>query len=152
MSDTPASLIRDTVEKHAGAFDLDVLAVEHKGSGSRQLLRVVVDRKGGVPIDTCQQLSRQLSRDLDELDPIGGRYTLEVTSPGVDWPLTDQPSFDRVEGREVLIHRRVGTDRVEQIRGRVQRARRDSVELAVDGGSVAIAYADIVKASQALPW
>jgi ribosome maturation factor RimP len=152
MGDTQTSLIRDLVERHAEDLGVDVLAVEHKGSGSRQIVRVVVDRKGGVAVGTCQQLSQRLSTQLDELDPIGGRYTLEVTSPGLDWPLTDRPAFDRVEGRQVLIHRRVDADHVDQVRGRVVRAGSDTV--AIDGGDgvVEIAYADIVTAAQALPW
>lgn len=152
MGDMPEPVVRDLVARHADAFGVDVLAVEHKGSGSRQLVRVVVDRKGGVPIDTCQRLSQQLSADLDRVDPIGGRYTLEVTSPGVDWPLTDRPAFDRVEGREVLIHRRDDAGRVEQVRGRVVRANDDAVDIDDGSGTVAVAYADIVSAAQALPW
>ncbi|HEX6257494.1 MAG TPA: hypothetical protein VFZ70_16915 [Euzebyales bacterium] len=153
MGDRPASLIRDLVERQAGELNVDVLAVEHKGAGSRQVVRVVVDRKGGVAVGTCQRLSQRLSEQLDELDPIGGRYTLEVTSPGVDWPLTDRSAFDRVEGRQVLIHRRVDADRVDQVRGRVVRAGPDAVEID-DGGdsAVLVAYTDIVTAAQALPW
>ena len=152
MGDTSASLIRDLVDEQARRLDVDVLAVEHKGAGSRQLVRIVVDRKGGVSLGTCQQLSQALSRRLDEVDPIGGRYTLEVTSPGVDWPLTDQTAFDRVEGRPVLIHRRAGSNRVEQIRGEVVEAGPDAVQVVDGDTTVAVAYDDIVKAAQALPW
>jgi ribosome maturation factor RimP len=152
MGDTSASLIRDLVDEQARRLDVDVLAVEHKGAGSRQLVRIVVDRKGGVSLGTCQQLSQALSRRLDEVDPISGRYTLEVTSPGVDWPLTDQTAFDRVEGRPVLIHRRAGSNRVEQIRGEVVEAGPDAVQVVDGDTTVSVAYEDIVKAAQALPW
>lgn len=152
MGDTATSPIRDLVDEQARALDVDVIAVQHKGEGSRQLVRIVVDRKGGVSVGTCQQLSRALSRRLDEIDPIGGRYTLEVTSPGVNWPLTDRSAFDRVEGRVVLIHRRTGVDRIEQVRGAVVAAGPDAVEIDDGGTTIAIAYDDIVKAAQALPW
>jgi ribosome maturation factor RimP len=152
MGDTSASLIRDLVGEQARRLDIDVLAVEHRGEGSRQLVRVVVDRKGGVSLGTCQQLSEVLSRRLDDVDPIGGRYTLEVTSPGVDWPLTDQTAFDRVEGRPVLIHRRVGSNRVEQVRGQVVQAGPDVVQVVDGDTTISVAYEDIVKAAQALPW
>lgn len=152
MGDTSASLIRDLVDEQARRLGVEVLAVEHKGEGSRQLVRIVVDRKGGVSLDTCQQLSQALSRRLDDVDPIGGRYTLEVTSPGVDWPLTDQTAFDRVEGRPVLIHRRAGRDRVEQVRGEVVQAGPDAVQVVDGDTTVSVAYEDIVKAAQALPW
>jgi ribosome maturation factor RimP len=152
MGDTPASIIRDMALQEANAHGVDVLAVELKGQGARQLVRVVVDRKGGVSIDTCQKISRALSVRLDGTDPIDAHYTLEVTSPGTDWPLTGQPDFDRIEGREVLIHHRDASDRVEQVRGRVVAAGPTAVE--VDDGrmSVAVAYSDILKAAQVLPW
>lgn len=152
MGETPASVIRDLVEEHSRRLELDVLAVELKGEGSRQLLRVVVDRTGGVSLDACQQLSKQLSGQLDALDPIGGRYTLEVTSPGTDWPLTTRRDFARVVGRQVLIHRRGEGDRVEQVQGTVVDPGDDAVEIDAGGRAVAVRYADIVKAAQALPW
>jgi ribosome maturation factor RimP len=153
MGDTPASIIRDMAHEQARDEGADVLAVELKGEGAHRLVRVVVDRKGGIPLDTCQRISQRLSRQLDAVDPIGGRYTLEVTSPGLDWPLGDRGAFDRVEGREVLIHRHGKGERVEQVRGRVVRAGPAAVE--IDNGSagtVAVPYDEIVKAAQALPW
>lgn len=152
MGDTPASIIRDLVDEQSRLLGVDVLAVELKGEGSRQLLRVVVDRKGGISLGVCQELSQQLSRRLDHIDPIGGRYTLEVTSPGTDWPLTGPRDFARVEGRQVLIHRRGTGDRVEQVKGRVVDAGDDAVEIDADGRTVPVAYDDIVQAAQALPW
>lgn len=153
MSDTTAR-VRALAEPLATAAGLDLVAVEVKGSGSRTLLRVKVDRKGGVDLAACQALSRDLSARLDAEDPIAGRYTLEVTSPGVDHPLTDQRAFDRVEGRAVLVHRRSGPepDRLQQIRGTVVAAEADAVVLDVDGEEVRVAYADVAKATQALPW
>jgi ribosome maturation factor RimP len=152
MGDTAASLIRDLVDDHARGLDLDVLAVEHKGEGSRQLVRIVVDRKGGVSLGTCHELSQAVSQRLDEVDPIGGRYTLEVTSPGVDWPLTDRVAFERVEGRPVVIQRRVGDDAPEQVRGRVVGAGASAVRIDDGATVVTVAYDDIVSATQALPW
>ncbi|CAN5858376.1 hypothetical protein BH23ACT10_BH23ACT10_36760 [soil metagenome] len=150
MTDT-TSIVRDLVNDHAREHDVDVLAVEVKGQGARQLVRVVVDRKGGVPVGVCQRISQELSRRLDALDPIGARYTLEVTSPGVDWPLTDQQAFDRVEGRPVVIDRRVD-GAVQQVRGHVVGAGATAVEVNDGAAVVAVAYDEIVTAAQALPW
>jgi ribosome maturation factor RimP len=125
--------------------------VQVKGAGSRTLVRVVVDRKGGIDLTSCQQLSGALSAALDAADPIEGRYVLEVTSPGVDYPLTDQAAFRRVEGRAVLVHRRKDAG-MTQLRGLVTAAEPEAVVLDVEGERVRVPYREIVKATQALPW
>lgn len=132
--------------------DVEVLDVEVKGGGAQRLVRVIVDRKGGVTIDACQRLSQRLSVALDEQDPIEGRYQLEVTSPGTDYPLTGRAAFDRVEGRAVLVHHDSGDGKVRQVRGTVVGADDDAVVLDVDGEQRRLPYAEIVKAAQALPW
>ncbi len=131
-----------------------------KGTGSRTLVRVVVDRKGGIDLASCQHLSRALSSALDAADPIEGRYVLEVTSPGVDHRLTDQAAFRRVEGRAVLVHHRRGSGvgspgepgNAVELRGLVTAAEPDAVVLEVEGQPVRVPYREIVKATQALPW
>jgi ribosome maturation factor RimP len=133
--------------------------VQVRGAGSRMLVRVVVDRKGGIDLASCQRLAGELSAALDAADPIEGRYVLEVTSPGVDYPLTDQAAFSRVEGRVVLVHRRpesrgnsAESDGATQLRGVVKAADPDAVVLDVGGETVRVPYREIVKATQALPW
>jgi ribosome maturation factor RimP len=159
MSDVETT-VRALAQPLADAAGVDLVAVQMKGSGSRRLLRVVVGRKGGVDLEQCQHLSKQLSAQLDDADPIPDGYALEVTSPGVDWPLTDVADFDRVEGREVLVHRGTAAAAApEQVRGTVVSADPDGVTLRVPGAKkgapareVNIPYGEIVKARQSLPW
>jgi ribosome maturation factor RimP len=131
---------------------LDLVEVEVRGGEGSRLVRVVVDRKGGVPIGAIQEVAGRLSAMLDERDPVEGRYSLEVTSPGVDFPLSGQRDFDRVEGRAVLVHHDTGDGTVAQTRGTVLAAEQDVVVLDVDGSEVRIPYDVMVKASQTLPW
>ena len=136
----------------AEAAGLDLVDVQVKGSGPRTLVRVIVDRKGGVDLALCQKLSRDLSQRIDDTDPINDRYSLEVTSPGVDWPLRTQRDFDRIEGRSVRIRRRGTQDRVDEVTGTVRAAEPDGVLIDSDGSSERIAYDEIVSAKQTLPW
>lgn len=145
-------VVRELVEPVADAAGVDVIDVAVKGSGGQRRLRVAIDRKGGVDLATCQRVSQQLSSRLDEVDPIPGRYDLEVTSPGVDHPLSGQRAFDRVEGREVLVHREAPDGRVLQVRGLVAAAEDECVVLDADGEQVRVEYCEIVKATQSLPW
>jgi ribosome maturation factor RimP len=131
---------------------LDLVDVEIKGTGGKRLVRVVVDRKGCVELADCSEVSKRLSEVLDTEDPIEGRYSLEVTSPGVDRPLDSAAAFDRVEGRLVEVHVTASDGRTSQIRGTVRAAQTQEVVLEVDGEEVRVAYSEIAKAKQALPW
>lgn len=145
-------LVRQTAAPLADAANLDLVDVEVKGEGPRRLVRVIVDRRGGVDVDACQNLSQRLGARLDELSELDDGYVLEVTSPGVDHPLRDRRAFDRVQGRAVLVHRRRDDGRLEQVRGTVQVAGDDAVVLSVEGATVRIGYPEIAKATQSLPW
>ena len=145
------NVVRGFVEPLAADAGLDLVDVEVKGSGPRTLVRVKVDRKGGVGLTECQDLSRTLSRLLDESDPIDNRYQLEVSSPGVNHPLRTQREFDRVEGRLVLVKRRTD-DGQSEVKGTVVEASSDAVVLDSNGSTVAVPYDEIDTATQALPW
>lgn len=144
-------VVRGFVAPLAAGAGLDLVEVEVKGSGPRTLVRVKVDRKGGVELSECQELSRALSRLLDESDPIDSRYQLEVSSPGVNYPLRAQRDFDRVEGRLVSVLRRTEGGTAE-VRGTVVEAAEREVVLDAGGERISVAYDEIDKATQALPW
>ncbi len=82
---------------------VDVLKVSLDSGGHQQLLRVTIDRKGGVPFEYLERASRALSLQLDAEDLIRGRYRMEVSSPGLDWPLTDEADFERHIGEMLRI-------------------------------------------------
>jgi len=93
--------IRVLLAPIASELGVDVLKVSWGGGGHRQLLRVVVDRAGGVSCEILERVSRALSLQLDAEGLIHGRYDLEVSSPGLDWPLADAADFRRHVG-EIL--------------------------------------------------
>lgn len=97
------SRIRQLAEPIADELGLDVLKVS-VGCGHSQLVRVIVDRAGGVDADTLERMSRGLSLQMDAEDPIQGRYRLEITSPGLDWPLTTRADFERHRGEWLAVH------------------------------------------------
>ena len=146
-----AARITDLAAPLAQAADADLVDVLVKGEGSRRLVKVVVARKGGIDLDACRTIAKDLGHLLDEADVIPDRYQLEVTSPGVDHPLRDRRAFDRVEGIAVLVRRRTG-DAVVEVSGTVTTAGDDAVVLDVGGEAVAIPYDQIVTATQKLPW
>ncbi|GAA1271484.1 ribosome maturation factor RimP [Planotetraspora silvatica] len=108
----------------ADGFDLEDVTVTP--AGKRRLVRVVVDRDGGVSLDDVADVSLSISKELDATDALGtGPYVLEVTSPGVDRPLTEPRHWRRATGRLVKADLKDGTS----AEGRVTGADDSGVEL-----------------------
>ncbi len=122
----------------AAGFELDELALQR--AGRRMVLRVVIDGDAGVSLDEAAALSRQFSRLLDDAatDDMFGpmSYMLEVTSPGVDRPLTEPRHWRRNQGRLV----RATTSEGEFV-GRIERADDAEVTLLVDAERKILPYA-----------
>jgi ribosome maturation factor RimP len=122
---------------------LDVEGHELSNPGRRKLLRVAVDKDGGVTLDDIADATKEVSRLLDETDVMGEQaYLLEVTSPGTDRPLTLPRHWRRNADRLVKTTLRDGRT----VTGRVVSADDERATLDVDGSSREIAYADVAKA------
>jgi len=94
----------------AAENDVDVLEIHIGGGGHRSTyLKIIVDRAGGVDSSILERLSRALSLQLDAEDLIQGSYRLEVTSPGLDWPLQRPEDFLRHQGEWLKVSLRDGT-------------------------------------------
>jgi ribosome maturation factor RimP len=138
-----AEQIRSVVEPTVtdAGLDLDDLVVTP--AGKRRLVRVVVDRDGGVTLDACAEVSREISRVLDETDAMGSAaYTLEVSSRGVSRPLTLPRHWRRSTGRLVAVTLADGTG----LRGRVSDTDEDAATLDIDGVAHVVRYDDVAKA------
>ena len=126
----------------AVGFDLELLDVQP--AGRRRLVRVVVDSDDGVGLDEVAEASRAVSAALDDRDDLlAGPYTLEVTSPGVDRPLTRPRHWRRARSRLVAVRLADGG----QLTGRVGEADEEGVVLLVDGALRRLAYQDVARAT-----
>ena len=110
------------------------------------LVRVYIDKEGGVTIDDCALISRQISAQLDIEDPMEGPYTLEVSSPGLDRPLVTDRDFERFAGRRIRVstHSPIGGQR--NFKGRLIGLQGAEVRLALDKGEVAIPLSQVARA------
>ncbi|MCD0453625.1 ribosome maturation factor RimP [Actinocorallia sp. API 0066] len=125
----------------ASGHDLEDVAVSQ--AGRRRVVRVVVDADGGVSLDDIAVVSRAVSAALDETDVLGGSpYVLEVTSPGVDRPLTEPRHWRRAAGR--LVRAPLTTaEGGAPVEGRVLGADDREVRIEVAGQERAFALADL---------
>jgi ribosome maturation factor RimP len=95
--------VTELAEPFTAALGLELADVEYKQEGGRMVLRLFIDRDGGVTLDDCAAVSRELSEILEVEDFIHGRYTLEVSSPGLNRPLKKSSDYERFIGRLVKI-------------------------------------------------
>lgn len=141
--DAIASTIADELARPLAALGLDVEAVEVTPAGKRRVLRVAVDKDGGVTLDDVAEATREVNRVLDASDSMGEQpYTLEVTSRGVDRPLTLPRHWRRNAGRLVKVSLADG----DTVTGRIGDSDESQVTLDVAGTSRTIAYAEVTKA------
>ena len=82
---------------------MELVDIEYKREGRHMVLRLFVDKTGGVTLDDCALVSRELSEILDVEDFIGENYTLEVSSPGLNRPLKKESDYERYRGRLLKI-------------------------------------------------
>ena len=113
---------------------LEVVDVELVGEGRHQVLRVLVDRDGGVSVEECARLSEALSRELDLYDLPLGTYTLEVASPGLDRALRKPADFVRFSGRTVAVTAYAPVEGQRRFRGRLLGLVDGRVALRLDDG------------------
>lgn len=137
-SETHAEL-RAAIEPIVGASGLFLEDVTVASAGRRTVVRVVVDLPdgpGGVGSDQLANVSREVSRMLDDADLVAGAYTLEVTTPGTDRPLTEPRHFSRAVGRLLAVRTTEGRE----LTGRVRTADASGVVLDVDGAAEELGY------------
>lgn len=143
MQARSADQMRSVVERvvEQAGFDLDELVVTP--AGKRRLVRVVLDKDGGVTLDECAEVSRDISRVLDDSDVMGSQpYTLEISSRGVSKPLTLPRHWRRSRGRLVVVTTSDGA----QLRARIVEADDERTVLDVDGDPRELSYGDVAKA------
>ncbi len=140
---TTAERIEAELVDPLAAQGLDVESVEVTPAGKRRVLRVAVDKDGGVTLDDVAAATREVSRVLDDSDVMGEQpYTLEVTSRGVDRPLTRSRHWRRNLDRLV----KVTLDDGATLQGRIISATDAAASLDVSGSQREVPYAQVKKA------
>ena len=136
--------VHELVEPLLAAHDVEVVDVEQQGA----TLRVTVDRPGGIDLDAVSEATLVVSDALDRHDPVPGRYTLEVSSPGVERALRTPEHFRRFVGAAVNVKTRPGTEGERRVEGTLESADEDAVVVA----GRRLPYDDIEKARTVFVW
>jgi ribosome maturation factor RimP len=142
----PAARVRDLVEPLLQGTGMELFDVELKAG----ILRVSIDREGGVDLEAVTEATRLVSDALDtaEPDPIPGRYSLEVSSPGLERPLRTEAHFRRYIGTTISVKTNPDVEGDRRIEGPLDAA--DDTGITVAGRR--LAYADIERARTVFEW
>jgi ribosome maturation factor RimP len=137
------ALVRPVIEGEG----LELVDVTFGRESGRRVLRVVVDREGGVDLDTISELSQKVSRrlDLEGFEP--GPYALEVSTPGIERPLRRPEDFRRAVGERVLVRT---TDGV--LEGELRAAEADSIRVASPEGEHRVTLDEVAAAKTVVDW
>jgi ribosome maturation factor RimP len=141
-------LVRPVVE----ASGLELVEVGFQRGQGRRVLRVTVDREGGVDIDAIAGASERLSRrlDLEGFEP--GAYTLEVSSPGVERPLKEPRDFQRRVGERVKVRMAEPVEGAHGLTGTIVEAGPEEVRIATEAGERTVPYTGIRSARTVFEW
>ena len=141
--------VRDTIAPAIAELAVELVDIEHVGS----TLRVTIDRPGGIDLDVISRATRRISHLLDEADPFADRYTLEVSSPGLERTLRLPAHFARAVGSNVSVKTlpHVGGDR--RVTGLLESADDDGIDVVTAGaGTTHLRYDEIERARTVFEW
>ena len=148
------SHVQELADRVAGGHGVEVLELDLRGQGRGRVLKVVLDAEEPVEADVVELVSKDLSRALDDADPVAGSYTLEVSTPGLSRPLHTRRDFRRQRGHQVSILRTTAGPEpgTSSIQGTVADVDDEAVVLEVEGDRVRVPLSEVVRGKVVLPW
>jgi len=136
-------IIRDQIEEDG----YELLHVEMRSEGGAPILRIYIDSPGGITIDDCAETSRKIAVLLDVEDPVKGKYTLEVSSPGIERPLFTEKDYVKFQGREIKLTTKNRIEDRRKFKGHIESFENGVLNLRCEGRLIAIDYDEIRKAN-----
>ena len=133
------------LEPEVNAHGLELVAIEQVGGRGTPVIRVLLDREGGVDLEAIAVASRWISELFDAESPVNGPFTLEVSSPGVDRPLTKRADFARFAGEAVNL-KILSDEKRKSLTGVLVGMQGDDVVIDIDGDHRRIPFETIQKA------
>jgi ribosome maturation factor RimP len=137
--------VQEVIDQHVE--NVELVALEDVGNRRHRVVRLFIDHPTGVSHDLCAQVSGLMGTALDESESMDGSYTLEVSSPGLERPLTKPAHFQAQLGRKVTVLTRAPVEGRSVWRGVLREVRDGEITLADGGDEVVIDLADVTKAN-----
>lgn len=135
------------LEPHVLEQGFELVELELAGQGGRGVLRLYVDREGGVTLDDCVAVSQVLGPVLDAAEFMSDRYVLEVSSPGIDRPVRKTEDFQRFTGEPVVLKSAAPVNGRKKFKGVIRGVVDGAVRVECDGQVFAIALENVQRAN-----
>lgn len=132
------ALLENLLEPVVTGMEYEFVGLEYRPQGKHSVLRIFIDKPGGVTVDDCSLVSHQLSAVLDVEDPIKGEYNLEVSSPGLDRPLFNSRQFEQFAGQQCAVRMKSPIDGQRKFSGVIRSVENDIVVLELSDKSVSL--------------
>ena len=139
--------LQDLLQGSVEDLGCELWGIECQRVGRYLTVRLFIDKEGGVTVDDCADVSRQVSAVLDVEDPIADKYNLEVSSPGLDRPLFTLAQYTRYVGQEIVVHLRIPVADRRKWQGELAKIENDMITLIVDKQEQVLAFGNIQKAN-----
>jgi ribosome maturation factor RimP len=124
----------------------EFVGLDHQSNPKNTVLVIYIDQPGGIAVEDCERVSREVAALLDVEDPIPGHYNLEVSSPGLDRPLFTLEQFERFRGEQVRLSLYAPQDGRRKFKGQILGAENGKIRLDQDGAEVELELGNIAKA------
>jgi len=144
---TKLQKLQDLLAPIVEALEFQCWGIEFLSQGRHSVLRIYIEHEDGITVDDCELVSRQLSAVLDVEDPVGGEYTLEVSSPGMDRPLFTLEQFSAFIGQNAKIKLRAPIEERRHFQGLIRGIEEDDVVIQVDNYEYLLPFELIEKAN-----
>ena len=139
--------LQELLQGSVESLGCELWGIECQRVGRYLTVRLFIDKEGGVTVEDCADVSRQVSAVLDVEDPIADKYNLEVSSPGLDRPLFTLAQYTRYVGQEIVVHLRIPVADRRKWQGELAKIENDMITLIVDKQEQVLAFGNIQKAN-----
>jgi ribosome maturation factor RimP len=153
MRQAVVSKIEEIAERVARSEGIEIVEVELKGGGAQRVVRISIDKPAGVTHADCENISQQVGTILDVEDVVpGGRYTLEVSSPGVERKLLKLKDYERFQGKKAKITLRDPLEGQRTWEGTLEGISGGLIGLEARGRSLRFPFEQVEKANLKFEW
>ncbi len=131
---------------------MELVEIEYRRESKGWVLRLYIDKAGGVRLDDCTHISQEVGRSLDVEDFIAIPYTLEVSSPGLTRPLKKEKDFMKYRNQIIKVKTIHPIENRRQFKGKLLGISENRIEIEMDGGVFQITLSNVAKANLEIDW